>query len=150
MDYNVWTIIQHVQNKVEITKKRMMRKMHEVTTQKRIKNIYICDYEQLVVTTYNSVQNEDISFKMIRTSTFPIFVDLSAQFFYQWTIHGQYSKHKWFTVLKLLQSSICDRYAMYLFSKQHEELVGVYASQLARHLCVDLFVEMMELRLNSR
>lgn len=39
---------------------------------------------------------------------------------------------------------------MYLFSQQHEELVGVYASQLARHLCVDLFVQMMELRLNSR
>ncbi|XP_064946540.1 nuclear pore complex protein NUP107-like [Musa acuminata AAA Group] len=44
---------------------------------------------------------------------------------------------------------ILHMYAMYLFSKQHEELVGVYASQLARHLCVDLFVEMMELRLNS-
>lgn len=67
-----------MQNKVEITKKRMLREMHEVTTQKRIKNICICDYEQLVVTTFNSVQNEDISFKMIRTSTFPIFVDLSA------------------------------------------------------------------------
>ncbi|CAK7356484.1 unnamed protein product [Dovyalis caffra] len=33
---------------------------------------------------------------------------------------------------------------------QHEELVGIYASQLARHRCVDLFVHMMELRLNSR
>ncbi|KAK9101593.1 hypothetical protein Scep_025023 [Stephania cephalantha] len=49
--------------------------------------------------------------------------------------------------------SIGDRilhvYAMFLFSKQHEELVGIYASQLARHLCVDLFVQMMELRLNG-
>lgn len=42
------------------------------------------------------------------------------------------------------------RYAMFLFSKQHEELVGIYASQLARHRCIDLFVHMMELRLNSR
>lgn len=42
------------------------------------------------------------------------------------------------------------RYAMYLFSTQHEELVGVYASQLARHHCIDLFVEMMEARLNGR
>lgn len=42
------------------------------------------------------------------------------------------------------------RYAMFLFSKQHEELVGIYASQLACHRCVDLFVHMMELRLNSR
>lgn len=42
------------------------------------------------------------------------------------------------------------RYAMFLFSNQHEELVGIYASQLARHRCVDLFVHMMELRLNSR
>lgn len=40
-------------------------------------------------------------------------------------------------------------YAMFLFSKQHEELVGVYASQLARPFCIDLFVQMMELRLNS-
>lgn len=38
---------------------------------------------------------------------------------------------------------------MFLFSKQHEELVGVYASQLAHHRCIDLFVHMMELRLNS-
>lgn len=44
---------------------------------------------------------------------------------------------------------ILHMYAMFLFSKQHEELVGVYASQLARHLCIDLFVHMMELRLNS-
>ncbi|CAN1827470.1 Nuclear pore complex protein NUP107 [Linum perenne] len=40
-------------------------------------------------------------------------------------------------------------YAMFLFSKQHEELVGIYASQLARHRCIDLFVHMMELRLTS-
>lgn len=44
---------------------------------------------------------------------------------------------------------ILNMYAMFLFSKQHEELVGVYASQLARHRCIDLFVHMMELRLNS-
>uniref|UniRef100_A0A803LDI3 Nuclear pore complex protein n=1 Tax=Chenopodium quinoa TaxID=63459 RepID=A0A803LDI3_CHEQI len=40
-------------------------------------------------------------------------------------------------------------YAMYLFSQQHEELVGIYASYLARHRCIDLFVHMMELRLNA-
>ncbi|KAK4773488.1 hypothetical protein SAY87_028507 [Trapa incisa] len=40
-------------------------------------------------------------------------------------------------------------YTMFLFSKQHEELVGIYASQLAPHRCIDLFVHMMELRLNS-
>ncbi|XP_024969419.1 nuclear pore complex protein NUP107 isoform X3 [Cynara cardunculus var. scolymus] len=44
---------------------------------------------------------------------------------------------------------ILHMYAMYLFSKQHEELVGIYASQLARHRCIDLFVHMMELRLNG-
>ncbi|KAJ0980723.1 hypothetical protein J5N97_008978 [Dioscorea zingiberensis] len=44
---------------------------------------------------------------------------------------------------------ILHMYSMFLFSKQHEELVGVYASQLARHLCIDLFVHMMELRLND-
>ncbi|KAL5062604.1 hypothetical protein RYX36_024341 [Vicia faba] len=40
-------------------------------------------------------------------------------------------------------------YAQFLFSKEHEELVGIYASQLARHRCIDLFVHMMELRLHS-
>ncbi|XP_050232383.1 nuclear pore complex protein NUP107 [Mercurialis annua] len=44
---------------------------------------------------------------------------------------------------------ILHMYVMFLFSKQHEELVGIYASQLARHRCVDLFVHMMELRINS-
>ncbi|KDP40670.1 hypothetical protein JCGZ_24669 [Jatropha curcas] len=44
---------------------------------------------------------------------------------------------------------ILHMYVMFLFSKQHEELVGIYASQLARHRCIDLFVHMMELRLNS-
>ncbi|XP_027335081.1 nuclear pore complex protein NUP107 isoform X1 [Abrus precatorius] len=40
-------------------------------------------------------------------------------------------------------------YALFLFSKEHEELVGIYASQLACHRCIDLFVHMMELRLHS-
>ncbi|GLU14214.1 hypothetical protein SLE2022_307970 [Rubroshorea leprosula] len=44
---------------------------------------------------------------------------------------------------------ILHMYAMFLFSRQHEELVGIYASQLAHHRCIDLFVHMMELRLNS-
>ncbi|XVF27106.1 hypothetical protein REPUB_Repub14bG0078000 [Reevesia pubescens] len=44
---------------------------------------------------------------------------------------------------------ILHMYSMFLFSKHHEELVGIYASQLARHRCVDLFVHMMGLRLNS-
>lgn len=44
---------------------------------------------------------------------------------------------------------IINMYVRYLFSEQQEELVGVYASQLERDVCIDLFVEMMELRLNS-
>lgn len=44
---------------------------------------------------------------------------------------------------------ILNMYAMFLFTKQYEQLVGIYASQLARHHCIDLFVHMMELRLNS-
>ncbi|RAL46345.1 hypothetical protein DM860_015338 [Cuscuta australis] len=40
-------------------------------------------------------------------------------------------------------------YAMFLFTNHHEELVGIYASQLAGHRCIDLFLNMMELRLNS-
>ncbi|KAG9154958.1 hypothetical protein Leryth_012143 [Lithospermum erythrorhizon] len=48
-----------------------------------------------------------------------------------------------------LGDRILNMYAMYLFTTQHEELVGIYASQLANHRCIDLFVHMMELRLNS-
>ncbi|TVU23912.1 hypothetical protein EJB05_26300 [Eragrostis curvula] len=44
---------------------------------------------------------------------------------------------------------IITTYVRYLFSEHQEELVGVYASQLQRDLCVELFVEMMELRLHS-
>ncbi|KAL9274262.1 Nuclear pore complex protein NUP107-like protein [Drosera capensis] len=44
---------------------------------------------------------------------------------------------------------ILQMYVMFLFSKQHEDLVGIYASQLAHHRCIDLFVHMMELRLNA-
>lgn len=43
---------------------------------------------------------------------------------------------------------ILHMYAIYLLSKQHEEFVAVYASQLARHRCIDLVVNMMELRLD--
>ncbi|THG22923.1 hypothetical protein TEA_026970 [Camellia sinensis var. sinensis] len=45
---------------------------------------------------------------------------------------------------------ILHMYAIFLFSKHCEELVGIYASQLTHHRCIDLFVHMMELRLNSR
>ena len=45
---------------------------------------------------------------------------------------------------------INSRYVRYLFSEGQEELVVVYASQLERDVCIDLFVDMMELRLNSR
>ncbi|KAI0493389.1 hypothetical protein KFK09_023505 [Dendrobium nobile] len=51
--------------------------------------------------------------------------------------------------LMTVGDNILQMYAMFLFSEHHEELVGVYASQITRHYCIDLFVEMMELRLNS-
>eukprot|EP00267_Zea_mays_P039164 XP_008677922.1 nuclear pore complex protein NUP107 isoform X1 [Zea mays] len=44
---------------------------------------------------------------------------------------------------------IINMYVRYLFSEDQEELVGIYASQLQHDLCITLFVEMMELRLNS-
>ncbi|KAL7234903.1 hypothetical protein ACSBR1_018384 [Camellia fascicularis] len=44
---------------------------------------------------------------------------------------------------------ILHMYAIFLFSKHREELVGIYASQLAHHCCIDLFVHKMELRLNN-
>ncbi|ERN05569.1 nuclear pore complex protein NUP107 isoform X1 [Amborella trichopoda] len=51
--------------------------------------------------------------------------------------------------LTLIGDLILHMYAVFLFSKNREELVGVYASQLAPYLCVELFVHMMELRLNE-
>ncbi|KAG2563843.1 hypothetical protein PVAP13_8KG368602 [Panicum virgatum] len=44
---------------------------------------------------------------------------------------------------------IINLYVRYLFSEDQEELVGVYASQLERDLCINLFVEMMELSLHT-
>lgn len=49
-----------------------------------------------------------------------------------------------------LKISLNCRYTMFLFTKQREELAGLYASKLARHRCIDIFVHMMELRLNAR
>ncbi|CAN6373285.1 unnamed protein product [Urochloa humidicola] len=51
--------------------------------------------------------------------------------------------------LVIVGDLIINLYVRYLFSEDQEELVGVYASQLQRDLCINLFVEMMELRLNS-
>ncbi|KAF5952563.1 hypothetical protein HYC85_010507 [Camellia sinensis] len=51
--------------------------------------------------------------------------------------------------LSALLQKLHSRYAIFLFSKHHEEVVGIYASQLAHHRCIDHFVH-MELRLNSR
>ncbi|KAJ0075048.1 hypothetical protein Patl1_33744 [Pistacia atlantica] len=52
--------------------------------------------------------------------------------------------------LMIVGDHIIHMYVMFLFLKQHEELVGIYASQLAHHRCIDLFVHKMELRLKSR
>ncbi|XP_057504964.1 nuclear pore complex protein NUP107 [Actinidia eriantha] len=51
--------------------------------------------------------------------------------------------------LLIVGDLILHMYSMFLFARQHEELIGIYASQLARHRCIDLFVHMMELRLND-
>ncbi|GFY97219.1 hypothetical protein Acr_11g0015250 [Actinidia rufa] len=51
--------------------------------------------------------------------------------------------------LMIVGDLILHMYSMFLFARQHEELIGIYASQLARHRCIDLFVHMMELRLND-
>ncbi|KAH9322538.1 hypothetical protein KI387_017177 [Taxus chinensis] len=52
--------------------------------------------------------------------------------------------------LQLIGDLILNTYAIFLFTQRREELVGVYASQLAPYLCVELYVNMMELRLNDR
>ncbi|CAM6108841.1 unnamed protein product [Calypogeia fissa] len=44
---------------------------------------------------------------------------------------------------------ILNTYAIFLFTQRREDLVGVYASQLAPHLCVELYVHMMDLRENE-
>lgn len=51
--------------------------------------------------------------------------------------------------LQLIGDLILNTYAIFLFTQRREELVGVYASQLAPYLCVELYVHMMELRLND-
>ncbi|MFS7974637.1 putative nuclear pore protein [Helianthus anomalus] len=64
-------------------------------------------------------------------------------------LHADEMKDTFKEKIMNLGDHILHMYVMFLFSKQHEELVGIYASQLARHRCIDLFVHMMELRLNS-
>ncbi|BBN06716.1 nuclear pore complex protein Nup107 [Marchantia polymorpha subsp. ruderalis] len=51
--------------------------------------------------------------------------------------------------LWLIGDLILNTYAIFLFTQRKEELVGVYASQLAPHLCVELYVQMIELRENE-
>ncbi|KAL3694255.1 hypothetical protein R1sor_007906 [Riccia sorocarpa] len=51
--------------------------------------------------------------------------------------------------LGLIGDLILNTYAIFLFTQRREELVGIYASQLAPHLCVELYVHMMELRENE-
>ncbi|MFS7969773.1 putative nuclear pore protein [Helianthus anomalus] len=62
-------------------------------------------------------------------------------------LHANEMKDTFKEKIMNLGDHILHMYVMFLFSKQHEELVGIYASQLARHRCIDLFVHMMELRL---
>lgn len=64
-------------------------------------------------------------------------------------LHAEEMQDSFREKLMTVGDLILHMYVMFLFSKQHEELVGIYASQLARHRCIDLFVHMMELRLNS-
>ncbi|KAG6549031.1 hypothetical protein Mapa_009474 [Marchantia paleacea] len=51
--------------------------------------------------------------------------------------------------LWLIGDLILNTYAIFLFTQKKEELVGVYASQLAPHLCVELYVHMIDLRENE-
>jgi len=48
--------------------------------------------------------------------------------------------------LQLIGDLILNTYAIFLFTQRCEELVGVYTSQLAPYLCVELYVHMLELR----
>jgi nuclear pore complex protein Nup107 len=51
--------------------------------------------------------------------------------------------------LRLAGDLILNGYVIFLFTEHQEDLVGVYASQLAPHLCVELYVNFMDLRQND-
>lgn len=51
--------------------------------------------------------------------------------------------------LWLVGDLILNTYAIFLFTQRREELVGIYAAQLAPYLCEELYVHMMELRQND-
>lgn len=51
--------------------------------------------------------------------------------------------------LRIVGDLILNGYVIFLFTERQEDLVGVYASQLAPHLCVELFVSFMDLRQND-
>ncbi|MFS8008815.1 putative nuclear pore protein [Helianthus anomalus] len=54
-------------------------------------------------------------------------------------LHADEMKDTFKEKIMNLGDHILYMYVMFLFSKQHEELAGIYASQLARHRCIDLF-----------
>lgn len=51
--------------------------------------------------------------------------------------------------LWLVGDLILNTYAIFLFTQRREELVGIYAAQLAPYLCEELYLHMMELRQND-
>lgn len=51
--------------------------------------------------------------------------------------------------LRIVGDLILNGYVIFLFTEHQEDLVGVYASQLAPHLCVELYVNFMDLRQND-
>eukprot|EP00250_Pteridium_aquilinum_P018743 c24191_g1_i1 orf=1363-4599(-) len=51
--------------------------------------------------------------------------------------------------LWLVGDLILNTYCIFLFTQRREELVGIYAAQLAPYLCEELYLHMMELRQND-
>lgn len=51
--------------------------------------------------------------------------------------------------LRIVGDLILNGYVIFLFTEHQEDLVGVYASQLAPHLSVELYVNFMDLRQND-
>ncbi|CAM6042536.1 unnamed protein product [Sphagnum compactum] len=51
--------------------------------------------------------------------------------------------------LQLVGDLILNAYLIFLFTEHQEEYLGLYASQLAPHLCVELYANFMDLRQND-
>ncbi|XP_047940183.1 nuclear pore complex protein NUP107 [Salvia hispanica] len=158
---NSWPL--HVLNQQPTNLSSLLQKLHSSDTvheavtrackdqQRQIEmNLMVGDIPHLLDLIYSWVSPSEDDGNMFRPHGDPQMMRFGAHLVLVLRyLHADQMKDTFKEKITTVGDLIIHMYAMFLFTTQHEELVGIYASQLARHRCVDLYVHMMELRLNS-